>query len=277
LQGQSILHGLGGANPCVFGHTLGLDEFAGQGLVGIRAADQSKSGLFFCAYKLGHDLGLAQVGEFACLRVKEINPRIGAFLDWGLPKDLLLPFREQGAPLRAGQQVVVVVCLDPKTDRIIASARLNRHLSNEMPDYREGDPVRFIITGKTPLGYNAIVENAHPGLLYHSNLSAPLTTGQVLNGFVRAIREGGKLDLSLDASGYQRVASLTEQIEQALEHSGGRLDFDDDSSPEQIREAFGVSKKAFKQALGKLFRERRIAFTAPGIQLLDNSSWSPGN
>jgi predicted RNA-binding protein (virulence factor B family) len=99
----------------------------------------------------------------------------------------------------------------------------------------------------------------------------------VLNGFLRAIREGGKLDLSLDASGYQRVASLTEQIEQALEHSGGRLDFDDDSSPEQIREAFGVSKKAFKQALGKLYRERRIAFTAPGIQLLDNSSWSPGN
>lgn len=220
---------------------------------------------------------LATVGEFACLRVKEVNPQIGAFLDWGLPKDLLLPFREQGVPLRAGQQVVVAVCLDPKTDRIIASARLSRHLSKEFPDYREGDAVRFIITGKTPLGYNAIVENAHPGLLYHDNLSTPLTTGQVLDGFVRTVREGGKLDLSLDASGYQRVASLTDQIEQALENSDGRLDFDDDSSPEQIREAFGVSKKAFKQALGKLYRERRIAFTTPGIQLLDNSSWSPSN
>lgn len=219
---------------------------------------------------------LAMVGEFACLAVKDVHPQIGAFLDWGLSKDLLLPFREQGVPVRAGQQVVVAVCLDPQTDRIIASARLNRHLSRELPPYRDGDPVTFLITGRSPLGYNAIVENAHRGLLFHNNLSAPLATGQLLKGFVRTVQPGGKLDLSLDATGYKRVAVLTEVIVETLAASGGRLEFDDDSSPEAIREAFGVSKKAFKQALGKLYRDRRIAFQKPGIQLLDNSTWSPG-
>ncbi len=136
--------------------------------------------------------------------------------------------------------------------------------------------IAILITGKTPLGYDAIVENAHRGLLYHNNLAAPLTVGAKLKGFVRTVRPGGKIDLSLDASGYQRVASLTEQIVEALKTNGGRLDFDDDSSPEAIRQTFSVSKKAFKQALGKLYKARRIGFQKPGIQLLDNSSWLPG-
>lgn len=219
---------------------------------------------------------LAMVGEYAWLKVKDVNQQIGAFLDWGLPKDLLLPFREQGIPVRAGQHVVVVVCLDPKTARIMASTRLNCHLSRATPLYRNGQPVTFLITGQTPMGFNAIVENAHSGLLYHNNLAAPLATGQLLKGFVRTVRPSGKIDLSLDASGYKRVALLTDQIVQALENNGGWLDFDDDSSPEAIRENFGVSKKAFKQALGKLYRDRRIAFQNSGVQLLDNSSWSPG-
>lgn len=219
----------------------------------------------------------AMVGEFAWLKVKEVNPQIGAFLDWGLSKDLLLPFREQGVTVRAGQRVVVAVCLDPMTNRIMASARLNRHLSGEPPPFLEGRPVNLLITGRTPLGYNAIVENTHSGLLYHDNLATPLMTGQHVQGFIRKIRPSGKIDLSLDASGYKRVASLTDQIVQALETSGGRLDFDDDTSPEVIRENFGVSKKAFKQALGKLYRDRRIAFQKPGIQLLDNLTWTPGD
>ena len=218
----------------------------------------------------------AMVGEFAWLKVTDVHHQIGAFLDWGLPKDLLLPFREQGIPVRAGQRVVVAVCLDLKTNRIMASARLNRHLSRELPRYREGQPVTFLITGESPLGYNAIVENAHSGLLFRNNLAAPLLTGEVLQGFVRAVRPNGKIDLSLDATGYKRVAGLTDQIVQALQQRGGRLDFDDDSSPEAIRDDFGVSKKAFKQALGKLYRDRRITFLKPGIQLLDNSSWAPG-
>jgi predicted RNA-binding protein (virulence factor B family) len=218
----------------------------------------------------------AMVGEFAYLKVISVNRQIGAFLDWGLAKDLLLPFREQDIPVRAGQRVVVYVCLDVKTDRILATTRLNRHLNRETPAYRNGQPVNFLITGKTPLGYNAIVENAHRGLLYHDNLAAPLAAGQKLKGFVRTVRPGGKIDLSLDASGYKRVAALTDQIVQALERNGGRLNFDDDSSPEAIRQKFGVSKKAFKQALGKLYKARRIRFQNPGIELLDNSSWKPG-
>jgi hypothetical protein len=219
---------------------------------------------------------LAMVGEFACLKVISVNQNIGAFLDWGLAKDLLLPFREQEIPVRVGQPVVVYVCLDVKTNRILATTRLNRHLNRDTPAYRSGQPVNFLITGRTPLGYNAIVENAHRGLLYHHNLAAPLAVGQQLKGFVRTVRSGGKIDLSLDASGYQRVAALTDQIVEALERNGGCLGFDDDSSPAAIRQTFGVSKKAFKQALGKLYKARRIRFQNPGIQLLDNSSWSPG-
>jgi predicted RNA-binding protein (virulence factor B family) len=220
---------------------------------------------------------LAMVGEFAYLKVVSVNQNVGAFLDWGLAKDLLLPFREQEFPVRAGDRVIVCVCLDVKSNRILATTRLHRHLNRDTPAYRNGEPVNLLITGRTALGYNAIVENAHRGLLYHDNLAAPLATGQKLKGFVRTVRPGGKIDLSLDASGYKRVAALTDQIVQALEKSGGKLAFDDDSSPDAIRKKFGVSKKAFKQALGKLYKSRRIRFTNPGIELLENSSWSPGN
>ncbi|MGV3755056.1 MAG: S1 RNA-binding domain-containing protein [Verrucomicrobiota bacterium] len=218
----------------------------------------------------------AQVGEFATLEVISVNPKVGAFLDWGLGKDLLLPFREHESPLRVGQWVVVYVVLDPKSDRIIASARLGRHLSKEAPGYRDGQQVNLLITSETEMGYNAIVENSHRGLLYKDNLANPLRIGDRLKGFVRTIRPGGKIDLSLDASGYQRVASLTDKIVQVLERHNGHLAFDDDSSPEAIRQTFGVSKKAFKQALGTLYKSRRIRFKKPGIELLDNSAWQPG-
>jgi predicted RNA-binding protein (virulence factor B family) len=222
------------------------------------------------------EIPLAEVGEFACLRVVSVNRQVGAFLDWGLPKDLLLPFREQLSPVHVGQRVVVFVGLDVKTDRIIASARLNRHVSSEPPDYHTGQPVHFLITGRTPLGYSAIVENAHRGLLFQHNLTTALEIGQRMKGFIRAISPGGKIDLSLDDSGYKRVGGLTVQIVAALQRNGGELHYDDDSPPGDIRAVFGVSKKAFKQALGKLYRERRIQFVRPGIRLLDNSAWSPG-
>lgn len=218
----------------------------------------------------------AEVGQFACLRVLSVNRQVGAFLDWGLPKDLLLPFREQPHPVRAGQRLVVYVGIDEKTQRIIASARLNRHLSPEPPDYLPGQSVEFLISGRTELGYNAIVENAHRGLLFAHNLTTEFEVGQRMRGFIRAVSPGGKIDLSLDESGYKRVGGLTVRILAALQRNGGELHFDDDSSPAEIRAAFGASKKAFKQALGRLYRERRIRFLKPGIQLVDNSSWSPG-
>ena len=218
----------------------------------------------------------ATVGEVATLKVLSVNRRVGAFLDWGLAKDLLLPFQEQTGPVRVGQGVMVRIYLDEKTQRIVASMKLDRDSALEPPNYRAGQQVQFLITQKTPLGYKALVEGKHPGLLYHEGLSAPVAIGQNLKGFVRALRPDGKLDLSLDDAGYRRVAPLALRIVQALQRNGGRLDFDDDSPPVAIRQTFGASKKAFKQALGTLYRTRRIRFTKPGIELLDNTTWSPG-
>jgi predicted RNA-binding protein (virulence factor B family) len=218
----------------------------------------------------------AMVGEFAYMKVISVHPQAGAFLDWGLAKDLLVPFREQEFPLQPGDWVVVYVGLDPKTNRILASTRLSYHLSRDTPAYRSGQAVSMMIVGKSPLGYNAIVENAHRGLLFKNNLSAALKIGARLKGFVRMVRPNGKIDLSLDAAGYQRVAPLTGVILQSLKDNGGRLELDDDSTPALIRQKFGVSKKAFKQALGKLYKLRRIVFLKPGIELLPESDWSPG-
>ena len=218
----------------------------------------------------------AMVGEFGYMQVKNVNSQAGAFLDWGLAKDLLVPFREQEFPLRVGDWLVVYVGLDVKTNRIIASTRLNRHLNHDTPAYRDNEPVNLLIAGKTPLGYNAIVNHAHMGLLYKSQLATALKIGQRIKGFVRTVRPSGKIDLALDATGYKRVEPLTNLIVTALKMSGGRLPLDDDTSPVAVRQNFNVSKKAFKQALGKLYKTRRIAFTKPGIALLDNESWRPG-
>lgn len=222
------------------------------------------------------EVPLCSVGEFACLSVVSINQRVGAFLNWGLSKDLLLPFREQEKPVRPGDKAVVFVLLDEKTERIVATTRLSRHFSRETPPYKQGEQVQLMVLDRTPLGYNAVVENAHRGLLYHDKLSVPLQPGQRLKGFIRNLRPGGKIDLSLDASGYKRVATLTDRILEKLKQNGGKLPFDDSSAPELIRQSFGVSKKAFKQALGFLYKQRRINLHRPGISLNENNTFSPG-
>ena len=210
----------------------------------------------------------AMVGDFASLKVVSVSAQMGAFLDWGLSKDLLLPIREQAHRVMRGQFVVAHVLLDTKTGRLFASTHLNRFLDLSEPPFTEGQAVQLLIVGETPLGYKAIVDNTHWGLLYHSDLSVPLDIGRRLSGYVRLIRPGGKIDLALNPAGYQRVGALTEQIMDALKANHGELEFDDQSSPEAIRAAFGTSKKAFKQALGALFRDRQIAFEKPGIRLL---------
>jgi predicted RNA-binding protein (virulence factor B family) len=215
------------------------------------------------------------VGEFACLKVISVNSRVGAFLDWGLAKDLLLPFREHDGPVRPGHFVTVYVFLDDTSHRIVASARLHRYLGVSETTYADRQAVNLLIVSRTPLGYTAIVNNDRLGLLYHDKLANPLTVGERVKGFVRTVRPNGKLDLSLDAAGYKRVAPLREQIVAALEH-GGQLAFDDDSTPAAIREKFSCSKNAFKLALGALYKARRIQFEHPGIQLLDNSTFTPG-
>ncbi len=211
---------------------------------------------------------LAMVGDFATLRVVSLHPDIGAFLDWGLAKDLLLPRREQAGPVRIGQLITVRVFLDERSNRIVASMKLNRWLEKLPPHYRREQPVTIMISNETPLGYNAIVEGRHKGLLYHDSLAAPLRPGETMQAFVSAVRADGKIDLTLDRAGYVRVKPLGDQILQALTEAGGKLPFHDKSSPEEIRAAFGVSKKAFKQALGALYRKKRIALDPTEIRLL---------
>jgi len=220
---------------------------------------------------------LGTVGDFVALKVVGLNRQIGAFLDWGLAKDLLLPFREQTFPLRVGHKVLVFIYLDPTSNRIVATMRLDRHLSRATPLYRAGDVVQVLIANRCPLGYNALIERQHLGLIFANGQSTALEIGQSLKAFVKAVHPNGKIDLSLDASGYKRVASLSNNILDALESHGGRLLLDDDSPPEIIRSQFGVSKKAFKQALGSLYKTRQIRFLKPAIELLDNEPWSPGD
>jgi len=210
---------------------------------------------------------LAMVGDFAALKIVDISPGIGAFLDWGLEKDLLLPRREQGGFRKVGENVVVHIFLDEKSDRIVASTRLQRWLSKAPPAYAKDHPVSVLVAGRTPLGYKAVVENLYQGLLYGSELSGPLEIGSRLDGFVKAVRPDGKLDLSLDRSGFARVGPITDQILEALKAAGGHLPYNDSSPPDAIRSAFGISKKAFKQAVGTLYRKRLIEIVGEGISL----------
>ncbi|MEO6742774.1 MAG: S1-like domain-containing RNA-binding protein [Chthoniobacteraceae bacterium] len=210
---------------------------------------------------------LAMVGEFAFLRVVSEMPSIGAFLDWGLEKDLLLPRREYAGGIRPGGRALVHVMLDERSDRIVATARLNRHLNLTPPSYSEGQAVKLIVESETPLGYKAIINGAHTGLLYAAECGAALSIGQSLDGFIRSVRPDGKIDLGLDPAGHRRLEPLSGKILAALKAAGGRLPFHDGSSPEDIRSALGMSKKAFKQAIGVLYRERRIIIEPDGIRL----------
>lgn len=210
---------------------------------------------------------LACVGDFAALRVKQIHPTIGAFLDWGLNKDLLLPMREQERRIHKGDIVVVFVFIDEVSQRIIATTRWRDHLSATPPNYSEGAPVSLLIAGESPLGYNAIVDNAHVGLLFRSELGSSLKVGDKCKGYVRNVRPDGKLDLGLDPEGYQRIAPLADRILTALRSKEGKLPVHEGSSPEDIRAAFQTSKKAFKQAIGNLYRQRLIEINGADIVL----------
>ncbi|MFZ4597071.1 MAG: S1 RNA-binding domain-containing protein [Terrimicrobiaceae bacterium] len=208
----------------------------------------------------------AVVGEFAALQVTSVHPAIGAFLDWGLPKDLLLPNREQPHRVYPQDIVVVFIYIDEKSQRIVASARWERHISAEPANYAIGATVSMLVASETPLGYKVIIDNSHMGLLYRSELGTEIKIGETHPGYVRAIRPDGKIDLGLDPEGYQRIGPLAERILDTIRRSG-RLSLSDRSTPEEIRAAFQTSKKAFKQALGTLYRQRLIQIETDGITL----------
>jgi predicted RNA-binding protein (virulence factor B family) len=213
----------------------------------------------------------AVVGEFAYLEVVALTP-VGAFLNWGLPKDLLVPFREQKTkvPIEVGRSYVVRIARDEETGRIIASTRLARYLNLEPAAYRPGDEVDLMIYGLTDLGTKAIVNGRHTGLLFASDTFRRLFVGERTRGYVVQVREGdGKIDLSLYPPGRDRIEALAEEIIFELETHRGFLGLHDKSPPERISATFGVSKKAFKQATGQLFRQRRITLEADGIRLVE--------
>lgn len=213
-------------------------------------------------------LPLCQAGEFAGLRVIEVNDRIGAFLDWGLPKDLLLPFAEQSKKVGTGQKVVVRVIIDEKTDRIIATTKLGRYLDKVSPRYEAGQPVSLMVLEKTPLGYAAMIDRKHRGLIHSSEVHRELEPGEELQGYVRALREDYKIDLSLEPVGYGRVTDLSDRILETLRARGGNIAIGDQSSPELIRDTFGTSKKAFKQAAGRLYKKKLIEVGPDHIKLV---------
>ena len=204
-------------------------------------------------------------GEFGYLEVLAITG-VGAFLDWGLPKDLLLPFREQRERLELGKSYVVHVHIDEQTDRVVASRRLSRHLDKVPPVYAEGEEVDLVVYGKTDLGYKAIINNTHSGVLFENQVFRRLRAGEKTKGFVRLVRPDGKIDLSLYESGKAGTDTLESRIDIELEKRGGFWPLCDSSSPDEIYAELGVSKKAFKKATGSLFRKRRILIGKDGIR-----------
>jgi len=209
---------------------------------------------------------LAQVDDIAWLKVVSLN-YVGAFLDWGLPKDLLVPFSEQHHEMEVGKSYLVKVFLDDK-NRIAATTKIDRFIEDESVDFEVGQKVSLIIADKTELGFKAIVNHTHWGLLYQNELFQPLKRGQKLDGYIKQIREDGKIDLNLNQPGYGKVVSLTDDILNKLKANNGTLMLSDKSPPEAIYATFGVSKKVFKQAIGALYKKQLISIDKNGITLV---------
>lgn len=208
----------------------------------------------------------AQVGEFAYLQVTDVN-RTGAFLDWGLMKQLLLPYSEQTMKLCRGMVILVYVYLDDASKRIVASAKIDSFLGNRMPRYHQGEPVKALVYKHNELGYKAIVDNLYHGLIYESDLYKPLVVGKEVTAYIKNVRDDGKIDLIMSGSKDGRVDTLADRIMEHLSaEPQGFLPLTDSSSPEAISHVFECSKKDYKKALGKLYRERRIVIEDDGIR-----------
>jgi uncharacterized protein len=205
------------------------------------------------------------VGRFATFPVVSITS-IGAFLDWGFEKDLFLPTSEQTDRVQIGDQVVVFIFLD-KQERPCASMRLERFTTDEVANYKPEQIVEALIYQKTDLGYKAIVDQKHLGLLYLNEVFKPLYCGDVVQAFVKKIRIDGKIDLNLRAAGHQANSDISEEILKLLQKNNGFMAIDDKTPPEKIYELFGVSKKKYKIALGHLYKNRQIEVLENGIRL----------
>ena len=209
----------------------------------------------------------AQVGEFTMLRVKSVN-KIGTFLDWGIMKDLLVPFREQKVTMAEGRSYLVYIYVDEESKRIVASAKLGKFLDKSIPDYTVGQEVDLVVESETDLGYKAIINNSHWGILYENEVFEQLAKGLKIKGFIKKIRPDNKIDLSLHPFGYEKVDPLTQMILDELKKEGGFIAVSDKSEAEEVYRVFGISKKSFKQAIGALYKRRIITISPDGIRMV---------
>lgn len=210
-----------------------------------------------------------QLGEFASLKVVDIN-RVGLFFDWGLPKDLLLPHSEEKRPLQIGDYCVIYLYLDKRTRRLTATARLDRHLDKVPANYQVGQEVDLLVVERTDLGFKAIIDGKHWGLIHKNELFKFIRSGMREKGYIKELRADGKISLSLQPIGHEATSGLAEQIIERLRAQGGVLALGDKSPPELISEHFRVSKGNFKKAIGGLYKQGLIRIHDDRIELLDN-------
>lgn len=212
---------------------------------------------------------LVQVGQFACLEVAWVN-QFGAFLNWGLMKDLFVPFSEQKMKMQVGRKYVIHAHLDDESYRIVASAKVERYLSKDIPDYAPGTEVDILIWQKTDLGFKAIIDNKHSGLLYENEIFCTLETGMQMRAFVKQVREDGKVDLILQKPGFEKIDDFSKTLLDYIKEHGGRIHLNDKSPAEDIYDTFGVSKKTFKKGVGDLYKKRLISLQENGITLAES-------
>lgn len=206
-------------------------------------------------------------GQFARLKCVAVTG-VGAFLDWGLPKDLLVPFREQKIRMEVGRSYIVHVHVDDLSGRIIASTRLSRHMDSGPHEFKTGQEVDLLVFGKTDLGYKAIINGTHSGLIFANDVFQPLQPGESLKGYIADVRPDGKIDLTLHAAGRAKIEGLEGQILAELGARGGFWSLGDHSSAEEINSELGISKRTFKQTTGALLRKRLITIEPKGIRLV---------
>ncbi len=209
----------------------------------------------------------ATVNSFAYLKCTSVS-EIGAFLDWGLEKDLFVPFKEQTNKMKVGNWYLVYVYLDEETNRLAASSKTNRFLDNSLVLLSSYDEVDLIASHPSPHGWNMIVNQKHLGLVYSDEIFQKITPGDQIKGYVKKVRPDGKIDLTLQRHGYRGIEPNAQQILKELEASGGFIDLNDKSDPDDIKEVFQLSKKSFKRAIGSLYKARKIDIEKDGIRLI---------
>ena len=208
------------------------------------------------------------LNDFALLKVT-YTTTFGAFVDWGMDKELLVPLSEQKNDMEIDRWYVVYMGIDTETNRLYASSKVNRYLQNQYVSVKEGDEVEILIYKKTDLGYSVIVNDEHSGLVFESDVFQELNVGDRLKAYVKTIRPDNKLDITLRPVGYDDfISTASEEVFKQIEAQGGKIDITDKSTPEVIYAEFKMSKKAFKKAVGDLYKQRKITITSEGITLV---------